>query len=225
MKNYSTDIAQAIEEQLEEMDMQLVSFDEEDGVFGFTASLPGEIAFLSYLIKVHENAYTVIARCPVRVASEDTSAMIAMAEFLCRCNHGLKSGNFDFNYDHGELLYKTFANCNDQSPTPDLIEETILIPSMMFMRYAPGIIGVLFRGMDPKTAVTECEKQPKVQVHLLEAAERAIRDLLKKRCNNGEMDEADNERIEQLFSMLDGMDEDMLMEEIARGFEDPDTED
>ena len=220
MKDYSTDIAHAIEEQLEEMDMQLVAFDGDGGVFGFTVNVPGQLHLLAYLIKVHDNAYTVIARCPLRV---DTSVIGAMAEFLCRCNHGLKNGSFDFDFDDGELLCKCSIICNDESPSPNLIQESILVPSMLFIRYSPGRIDVLFHGKDPKTAVKECE-EPKVQVRILEEAERALRDLFEKRRRHGEMDEADNERIEQMCSMMDGMNEDKLLEDIFSNCEDPDTE-
>ena len=223
MKDYSADIAHAIKEQLEEMDMQLVAFDEDDGVFGFTVSLSEYITVLSYLINVHDNGYTVFAHCPLH---DPTAVIGAMAVFCCCCNHGLKNGSFDFNVDEGKLLCKCSVICDDQSPSPNLIQESIFIPSLLFMRYSPAIIDIMFRGKDPKAAVKECECEgPLVQVRILEEAERALRALFEKRRSHGEMDGADNERIEQMCSMMDGMDEDMLLEEIFSHYEEPDTED
>lgn len=219
MKNYSTTIAQAIEEHLEEMDVHLVAFDETEGAFGFVMNLLGEIAFVPYIIKVHEDDYTVVARCPVSPTLGDATAATAMAEFLCRANHRLRNGNFEMDFDEGELRYKCFVNCDGQIPSPSIIRDSIATPGSMIMHYAPGIINVLYRGMDPKRAVSECEG-PKIQVRLLEAAERALQAMRKKQCSNDESDGISEEEIDALLGMLDDMDEDALMREIAGDFAD-----
>lgn len=224
MANYSADVAQAIEEQLEEMEVSLVAFDEDKGAFAFTMNLLGEISCVPCVIKVCESDYTVIARCPVGPSPDDVGVVSAMAEFICRVNYHLREGHFVMDYNDGELRYKCFMNFGDQIPGPEMIQNSIFLPVTMMMRYAPGIVRVLYQGMDPKTAVKMCE-EPKVQVQLLDVAKRAIDALLEKKRSAAGMDDAVNERAGELLRKLDDMSEEMLMGEISRGFDDThDTE-
>lgn len=192
MKNYSTEIAQAIKEHLEECEMKLVAFDENDGSFGFVMHLPGQISFIHYIIKVHEDDYTVVAICPVCPAASDSAALAAMAEFVCRANYGLKNGNFEMDFRDGELRYKCFVDCDEQIPSQSVVRDSIGVPAAMMKQYAPGIINVLYKGMDAESAVEECE-QNKGLLHKLEEAKRALADLLRKRhsADDSESDQDD----------------------------------
>ena len=192
MKNYSTEIAQAIKEHLEEREMKLVAFDENDGSFGFVMHLPGQISFIHYIIKVHEDDYTVVAVCPVCPAASDSATLAVMAEFVCRANYGLKNGNFEMDFRDGELRYKCFVDCDEQIPSQSVVRDSIGVPAAMLKRYAPGIINVLYKGMDAERAVEECE-QNKGLLHELEEAKRALADLLRKRhsADDGESDQDD----------------------------------
>lgn len=192
MKNYSTEIAQAIKEHLEEREMKLVAFDENDGSFGFVMHLPGQISFIHYIIKVHEDDYTVVAICPVCPATSDSAVLAAMAEFVCRANYGLKNGNFEMDFRDGELRYKCFVDCDEQIPSQSVVRDSIGVPAAMMKRYAPGIINVLYKGMDAESAVEECE-QNKGLLHELEEAKRALADLLRKRhsADDSESDQDD----------------------------------
>lgn len=180
MKKYSTEIAQAIKEHLNERDMKLVAFDETNGTFGFIMHLPGQISFVHYIIKVHKDDYTVIAVCPVSPEPNDTAAITAMAEFICRANYGLKNGNFEMDFRDGELRYKCFVDCDEQIPSQSVIRDSIAVPAAMLKRYAPGIINVMYKGMNAETAVEECENT-KGLLHELEGAKRALEDLLRMR--------------------------------------------
>lgn len=180
MKNYSTEIAQAIKEHLEEREMKLVAFDENDGSFGFVMHLPGQISFVHYIIKVHENDFTVVAICPVCPATSDSAVLTAMAEFVCRANYGLKNGNFEMDFRDGELRYKCFVDCDEQIPSQNVVRDSIGVPAAMMKRYASGIINVLYKGMDAESAVAKCE-QGKGLLHEFEEAKRALEGLLRKR--------------------------------------------
>lgn len=192
MKNYSTEIAQAIQQHLEEREMKLVAFDENDGSFGFVMHLPGQLSFIHYIIKVHEDDYTVVAICPVCPAASDSSALAAMAEFVCRANYGLKNGNFELDFRDGELRYKCFVDCDEQIPSQSVVRDSIGVPAAMMRRYAPGIINVLYKGMNAESAVEECE-QNKELLRELEEAKRALADLLQKRhsADDSESDQDD----------------------------------
>ena len=192
MKNYSSEIAQAIKEHLEEREMKWVAFDENDGSFGFVVHLPGQISFIHYIIKVHEDDYTVVAICPVCPAASDSAALAAMAEFVCRANYGLKNGNFEMDFRDGELRYKCFVDCDEQIPSQSVVRDSISVPAAMMKRYASGIINVLYKGVDVESAVEECEQNKGLR-HELEEAKRALADLLRKRhsADDSESDQDD----------------------------------
>lgn len=180
MKNYSTEIAQAIQDTIDDMDMKMVAFDDERGVFSFTMNIPGPISTLRYIIKTHKEDYTVFAICPVRPAGSLAEALPTVAEYVCRANYGLKNGNFDLDFDDGELRFKCFVDCEDQIPPHNIVRNSICIPSMMMMRYGSGLINVLYKGMDPETAVEECEDEHGL-LRGLEEVSHAIDRLLKRR--------------------------------------------
>lgn len=194
MKNYSTEIAQAIKEHLEEREMKLVAFDEDRGSFGFVMHLPGQISFIHYIIKVHKDDYTVVAVCPVCPATNDSAALAAMAEFVCRANYGLKNGNFEMDFRDGELRYKCFVDCDEQIPSQSIVRDSIGVPAAMMKRYAPGIINVLYKGVDAETAVEECE-QNKGLLHELEEAKRALESILRMRHSADECETDQDEAV------------------------------
>lgn len=183
MNNYSTEIAQAIQNTIEDMDLHMVAFDEERGVFSFTMNIPGPISTIRYIIKTHKDDYTVIAICPVRPAGNLSEVLPSVAEFVCRANYGLKNGNFELDFNDGELRFKCFVDCDDQIPSHRVIRSSICTPSAMMMRYGHGLINVLYKGADPETAVDECEGAQGL-LRGLEETGHAIDRLLKRRHNN-----------------------------------------
>lgn len=191
MKNYSNEIVQAIKEHLEEREMKMVAFDESDGSFGFCMHLHGPISFIHYIIKVHEDDYTVVALCPVGAASDDPSALLAMSEFVARANYGLKNGNFEMDFDDGELRYKCFVDCDEQIPSQNVVQDSISVPAMMMKRYAPGIIKVLYKDVDAKTAVEECEQKDDL-LRELEEARALLQELLQAHADSDEDCESSN---------------------------------
>lgn len=191
MKEYSAEIAQAIREHLQERDMKLVAFDEDDGCFGFVMHLPGQISFIHYIIQVHEDDYTVVALCPISAGKKDPTVLANLAEFVCRANYGLKNGNFELDFRDGELRYKCFVDCDDQVPSQSIVRDSIGVPAAMMKRYCAGILNVIFKGMDPEEAVTECENDNHL-LRELEEAKRALEHmLLQRRCGTDRQSDDD----------------------------------
>ena len=120
-------------------------------------NLPGEICFVHCIIEVHDNGYIVMAKFPVRPSAGDSAEIAALAEFICRANYGLKNGNFELDFRDGEVRYKCFVDCSEQIPSQGIVRNSIAIPASMMARYSPGIINVLYKGMDAENAVKKCE--------------------------------------------------------------------
>ena len=156
-KDYSREIAGAIDNFLVEDDWNF-SFNEENGIFRLGVGLKGKIKNLSYIVSVGDDGYNVYATSPIGADGADSSMMAAIAEFVCRANYGLRNGNFELDFNDGEIRYKVFVNCDGIIPTKAIIEDSMHCPALMFQRYASGIIDVIFSGTSAKDAIEKCEK-------------------------------------------------------------------
>ncbi len=115
-RTYSKTIAQAIKEFLTNDDWHY-SFDEQRGLFKFGLSIKGKIKKVRYLVDVKDDAYLVYAIAPIGGDEDDRNMMMEMAEFICRANYGLKSGNFELDMDDGEIRFKCYVDCDGINPT------------------------------------------------------------------------------------------------------------
>lgn len=167
-KNYSNDIANAIKYYLKENGWHF-SFDEDKGLFKFGLSIRSKIRNISYIIGVRNDAYIVYAISPVCADEDDNKMMAAMAEFVCRANYGLSHGNFELDMRDGEVRFKCFIDCKGIIPTKDMIKNSIYCPEIMFKRYGPGIVDIIFGNVTAKEAVEKCEKSAEEFTNLLKA--------------------------------------------------------
>lgn len=153
---YSEEIADIIRTFLTEDDWKF-DFDEERGIFRFGVAITSKLKNLRYFVPVREDAYTVYAISPIDADAEDKDVMNEMASFICRANYGLRNGNFELDMTDGEIRYKTFVDCDGSMPSEEIVKGSIIIPSMMFDRYAPGILDIMFKGSTAEEAIAKCE--------------------------------------------------------------------
>jgi len=81
----------------------------------------------------------------------------AMAEFLTRANYGLVIGNFEMDFNDGEVRYKTSIDVEGDRLTSALIKQMVYINVLMMDRYLPGIMSVAFGNADPAQAIAAIE--------------------------------------------------------------------
>ena len=158
-KNYNPEIADAVRNFLEEDDWNY-SFDSENGLFRFGVNLPGKMKNVHYAVGINEQDYNVYAISPLSADQDDPEQMRQMAEFICRANYGLRDGNFEMDFNDGELRYKCYMNCNGAIPTKNMVGRSIHCPAAMFKRYSKGILQILFAGMSAADAIELCEGTP-----------------------------------------------------------------
>lgn len=91
---------------------------------------------------------------PVKVQSEQR---LAVAEFLCRANYGLILGNFEFDWETGEIRYKTSVDVEGGELTRGMVRTMINVNLSTADKYAKGLIGVLYRGLTSAQAIAELE--------------------------------------------------------------------
>lgn len=153
---YSEEIVEVIRNFLVEDDWKF-EFDDERGVFHFGVGISGKLKNLRYVIHVRNDAYTVYAFSPIDADPDEKNIMKELCEFICRANYGLRNGNFEIDVTDGELRYKIFVDCDGVTPSEEVIKGSIIIPSVMFERYAPGILDIMFKGSTAEEAIAKCE--------------------------------------------------------------------
>lgn len=157
MKKYSAEIANTIKNFLKN-DGWHFSFDEDEGIFKFGLSINSRIKHLTYLIRVRDDNYTVYSFPPVGVDKGDHEMMVKMAEFVCRVNYGLRSGNFELDVRNGKIRCKVYVDCGGGViPTKEMIEESIYCPIYIFDQYGSGIMEILSGNATAEEAITKCE--------------------------------------------------------------------
>jgi hypothetical protein len=89
-------------------------------------------------------------------APEDRRA--AMAEFVTRANYGMILGNFEMDFNDGEVRFKTSIDTEDAELTPALIKHLVYANVTMMDRYYSGIVAVAHGGADPAEAIAAIEQ-------------------------------------------------------------------
>jgi hypothetical protein len=92
--------------------------------------------------------------CPLRIPEDRRNAI---AEFLTRANYGLVIGNFEMDYDDGEVRYKTSLDVEDAEATSELLRHILYANVSAMDRYLPGILAVLTDSQTPTEAVTQID--------------------------------------------------------------------
>lgn len=124
---------------------------EKAGIIEMDMSLKCELKQCQVIVWMREEACIVMGRIPVNVEEE---AKGRVAEYLCRINYGLYSGYFDFNYDDGEIRFKTvLQDSTDGEQRQENIGQALIRPAMMFDMYGPGLLRVLRQEQRPEDAV------------------------------------------------------------------------
>jgi len=160
---YSMNIANAVCDFLNEDDWHF-SFDENRGIFKFGLGLKGKLKKINYIVDIKNDEYLVYAICPLGADEDDSKMMANMAEFICRANYGLKMGNFELDFDDGEVRFKVHVLCKGITPTAEMIKRSVYCPATMFDYYGSGIVDIIFTETSGKSAVEKCEKHSENEI-------------------------------------------------------------
>ena len=106
------------------------------------------------LTRVYDNRFTTYCFFPVRVPEKQRAQA---GEYLHRANYGLNIGNFEFDYNDGEVRYKAHMRCGDQVPDQKVIERLVDVGMDMTIRYGDGLMKVIYGGVEPKKAIHDIE--------------------------------------------------------------------
>lgn len=155
-EEFSRDIADCIRDFLITDDWNF-DFDDEKGLFRFGVNLSSKLKNVRYFVNVREDCYVVYAISPINADIDDKDVMREINEFINRANYGLRNGNFELDTRDGEIRYKIYVDCDNLLPSRDVVKNSIVIPSVMFERYSPGLLDVMFRDSSAEDAIAKCE--------------------------------------------------------------------
>ena len=82
---------------------------------------------------------------------------IVIAELLSRANHGMEIGNFELDFDSGEIRFKTSLDVTGDRLTPDLIKQLVYANVLTIDQYFHSIQAVL-DGATPTDAILAIEQ-------------------------------------------------------------------
>lgn len=92
--------------------------------------------------------------CPTKVPKPKRRAV---AEFLSRANYGTVVGNFELDFNDGEIRYKTHSDLKYNFLIAEPIKELVYTNVMMMDRYLPGITSVISGKVSPEEAIRAIE--------------------------------------------------------------------
>lgn len=101
-----------------------------------------------------QQQFVFYSLCPIN-ASEDKR--LAAAEFLTRANYGMMNGNFELDFNDGEIRYKTSIDIEGDRLTPALIKNLVYTNVTMMDEYLPGIMSVINGDVEPKESIEQIE--------------------------------------------------------------------
>lgn len=93
---------------------------------------------------------------PVNVPEERRPAV---AEFITRANYGMIIGNFEMDFDDGEVRYKTSIDVEGASLIPPLIRQMVYANVLITDRYLPGMMSVIYGGKTPLESIEQIEEE------------------------------------------------------------------
>lgn len=78
--------------------------------------------------------------CPLRVPEE---RRLEASSFLTRANYGLTAGNFELDFDDGEIRYKTVLQLSGEALDPATVKRIVRANGIAMETYLPGIGAVI----------------------------------------------------------------------------------
>lgn len=94
-----------------------------------------------------EKRFCYYSLCPVNAAKD---RIPYMAEVLTRINYGLKVGNFEMDYDTGEIHFKTYVDFYGEEDVKKAVGQCIYGNIMCFNNYFPKLLKAITGGEEDK---------------------------------------------------------------------------
>ncbi len=94
--------------------------------------------------------------CEVRAPEAKRAAL---AEFITRANYGILIGNWEMDWNDGEIRYKTSIDVEGDRLSPALLKQLVYANVLVTDTYLPGIMAVLNENIAPAEALAAVESE------------------------------------------------------------------
>ena len=94
--------------------------------------------------------FTFYSICPINVPE---LKRVAMAELLTRVNSRLQLGNFEMDFDSGDLRYRTSLSLDSDAVDNAQLRPLVYVNVNMMDRFIPAIMAVIYSEIQPSEAL------------------------------------------------------------------------
>ena len=95
--------------------------------------------------------------CPINAPKEKLAEVV---EFITRANYGMIIGNFELDYNDGEIRYKTSIDVEGTDFPPVLVKQVVYANVVVLDRYLSGLMRVIYGDAPPADEITKIESMP-----------------------------------------------------------------
>ncbi|MGB3519242.1 MAG: YbjN domain-containing protein [Elainellaceae cyanobacterium] len=95
--------------------------------------------------------------CPIALPEHQ---WMTVAEFITRANYGMIIGNFELDFEDGEVRYKTSIDIEGGTLTSEMVKQLVYVNVLTMDRYLPGIVAIAQQNLDAKEAIALVESEP-----------------------------------------------------------------
>lgn len=95
--------------------------------------------------------------CPINTPKEKITEVV---EFITRANYGMIIGNFELDYNDGEIRYKTSIDVEGTDFPPILVKQVVYANVVVLDRYLPGLMRVIYGDASPVEEISKIESIP-----------------------------------------------------------------
>lgn len=148
---YSVALAAAVKAYLDSQGYTY-DYDSEYGSFEYGLSLDSTLSSCDMRISMREDGFSVFAFSPLSGNASDIEGMRRISEYLTRVNYSLFMGNFEMDFEDGNILFRTAVMTGDRIPSTYEIEWLVDMPALMMDKYGNGLAQVVLMNADPKKA-------------------------------------------------------------------------
>lgn len=83
----------------------------------------------------------------------------SVVEYITRVNYGLTLGNFEMDFDSGDIRFRTSIESPDAELSVGIVRELIYANVHTMDHYFPGVMAVVHAGLSPEAAIARIEAQ------------------------------------------------------------------
>ena len=130
-------------------------YKEEEQAILTGVKLESNLQSIKFLIRFRENGFLTVAVPPLGAKEEYRPAI---AEYITRANYGMTNGNFELDYNDGEIRFKIYTNYKGLDEiSEDIVEDSFVIPIVMYERYGNGLAALMMGFSDPEIEIAKAE--------------------------------------------------------------------